>query len=359
VEEENNIKELNKEKLLLKMGAEVFEMASYSRALDNNVVFVTPAFSHIFDLKPDKIVDTLHINELINILDQKVIEEDKPWFYKNIKKSKTKNIKPRTRNGKIKWLRHQLRFDEGHSCILGVVQNITHIKQAQEKLEIKNTELEQFAYATAHDLQEPLRTISGYCKILTKSCADKLNSSEREHFSYMIDASNRVRKQIDGLLEHSRIGYKRQMKEVDMNDLLANVLLDLKSSIDCSNALIFSHNLPNIYGYATELRLLVLNLISNAIKFMKPDIKPIIEVGYCEAKTHYHTFYVKDNGIGISKENIEKIFNLFARLNRRSEFDGTGIGLAHCKKIVLLHEGRISVQSELGKGSTFSFAIKK
>jgi len=364
VQQEKIIKELNKEKLLLKMGAEVFEMASYRRSLDNNVVYVTPAFNHIFDLKPDKNVDTLHINELLNVLDRKVIEEDKPWFYKNIQKSKTKSAKPfeyriRTRSGKIKWLRHQLRFDKGHSNILGVIQNITPIKKVQEKLQIKNTELEQFAYATAHDLQEPLSTINGYCKVLTKTCADKLNVTEKEYFSYMIDASTRMRKQIDGLLKHSRIGEKRQMKRVNMNNLLANVLLDLKSSIDCSNALIISHDLPKIYGYATELHLLLLNLIGNALKFTKPSIKPTIEIGVCETKTHYCTFYVKDNGIGVSKENIKKIFNLFARLNKRSEFDGTGIGLAHCKKIVLLHQGEIAVQSELGKGSTFSFTIKK
>jgi len=356
-------KELNKEKLLLKMGAEVFEMASYSRVIRDNIVYVTPAFGHIFELV-NKNVESLHINELINILDQKVIEEDKPDFYKNIEKTKTQNIEPfeyriRTSCGKIKWLRHQIRFDEGHSYVLGVVQNITPIKQAQEKLQIKNAELEQFAYATAHDLQEPLRTINGFCKILTKTCEDKLSESDKEYFSYMIQASNRMREQIEGLLRHSRIGQKRQMELVNMNNLLINVLSDLKGRIDSSKATIIIRDLPDVFGYGTELRLLLLNLIGNALKFIQPGISPTIEVGYCEAKAHYHTFYVKDNGIGISEENIQKIFNLFARLNRRSEFGGTGIGLAHCKKIAHLHNGEICVRSKLGKGSTFSFAIKK
>lgn len=356
-------KELNKEKLLLKMGAEVFEMASYSRVVSDNIVYVTPAFGHIFELV-DKNIESLHINELINILDQKVIEEDKPDFNKNIERTKTQNIEPfeyriRTSCGKIKWLRHQIRFDEEHTYVLGVVQNITPIKQAQEKLQIKNTELKQFAYATAHDLQEPLRTINGFCQVLSKTCANKLNGRDKEYFSYMIDASNRMRDQIDGLLQHSCIGRKRQMELVNMNTLLLNVLCDLQARIDSSKATIVIRDLPDIFGYSTELRLLLLNLIGNAVKFMKPSVNPVIEIGYSNIRSHYHTFYVKDNGIGISKENLKKIFTLFARLNRRSEFNGTGIGLAHCKKIVHLHDGEIFVRSELGKGSTFSFAIKK
>jgi len=273
VRQERTLEELNKEKLLLKMGAEVFEMASYSRELYTNVVYVTPAFNHIFDLEPNENLDTLHIKELIS--------------------------------------------------------------------------------------QEPLRTINGYSNIISKNCANTLNDCEKEYFSYITDASNRMREQIDGLLKHSRIGQKKQMELVDMNDLLKNVISDLKSSIDSSKAVLLIRDLPDIFGYATELRLLLINLIGNAIKFMQPDICPIIEIGSCEDKEHYYTFYVKDNGIGISEENIKKIFNLFTRLNKRSEFEGTGIGLTHCKKIVQLHNGEISVQSELGKGSTFSFAIKK
>jgi len=364
VRQEKILKELKKEKLLLKMGAEVFEMASYSRVLHNNEVYVTPAFSHIFDLKIHNDKKLLHINELINILDEKIIDEDKSWFYENIGRSNAKNINPfeyriRTQCGGIKWLRHQLRFDKENNCILGVIQNITPIKQAQEKLEIKNTELEQFAYATAHDLQEPLSTINGYCKVLTKTCADKLNKTEKEYFSYMINASNRMREQIDGLLMHSRIGCKKQMELLNMNSLLINVLTDLRSSLNASRTVIIVRDLPDVFGYATEMHLLLLNLISNAIKFTNPSTKPTIEIGYCGIDSHYHTFYVKDNGIGISRENVKKIFKLFARLNKRSEFNGTGIGLAHCQKIVHLHRGKIFVQSELGKGSTFSFTIKK
>lgn len=357
-------KELNKEKLLLKMGAEVFEMASYSRALQNNVVDVTPAFSQIFDFEFEKDRDNLHNNELISILDEKVIEEDKKWFYKNIKKIKVNNTKPfeyriRTRDRKIKWLRHQLQYNKEQSCILGVVQDITALKKVQEKLQIKNIELEQFAYATAHDLQEPLRTINAYSKILTETCAEKLDDNDKKYFTYLANASKRMKEQIDGLLNHSRIGRQNLMELVDMNNLLNDVLVDLKCSIDSANAVLIIRDLPDIFGYQTELRLMLLNLISNALKFRKLDKGPIIEIGYTEAKLDYWTFYVKDNGIGIAKQNLEKVFKLFTRLNKREEFDGTGIGLAHCKKIANLHNGQICVQSELGEGSIFNFTIKK
>jgi len=364
VKNERTVRELNKKKLLLKMGAEVFQIASYSRSLSNDKVYVTPAFSQIFDIEFDEKKDTLLINELISIIDDKVIEEDKEWYYKNVKEIKTKNTKPfeyriRTRCGKIKWLRHHLQFDKGLKDILGVIQNITPLKQVQEKLQIKNAELEQFAYATAHDLQEPLRTINGYSNILMETCTDKLSSTDKEYFSFMIDASKRMKAQIDGLLNHSRIGMQKQMELVDMNNLLTNVLADLKSRIDSSNAVIIVRDLPDVFGYAIELRMLLLNLIGNALKFRQLSINPIIEVGYGQTNTHYWAFYVKDNGIGISKQNIKKIFNLFARLNKRSEYEGTGIGLTHCKKIANLHNGEIDVESELGKGSTFSFTIKK
>lgn len=364
VKNEKITKELNKEKLLLKMGAEVFEMASYSRSLNNNVVYITPAFNQIFDVEFDEKKDTLHINELISIIDDKVIEEDKEWYYENIKEIKTKNIQPfeyriRTRNRKIKWLRHQLQFDKKNNCILGVIQNITPLKQIQEKLQAKNTELEQFAYATAHDLQEPLRTINGYSNILMETFAEKLDNDNKEYFSYLIDASKRMKEQIDGLLNHSRIGRQKQMELVNMNNLLTTTLADLKCSIDSAKAVIIIRDLPDIFGYPVELRLMLLNLIGNALKFRKPNTNPTIEIGYTEAKAHYWTFYVKDNGIGISLQHVEKIFNLFTRLNKRSEFAGTGIGLTHCKKIANLHNGQIFVQSELSVGSTFSFTIKK
>lgn len=364
IKNERTAKELNKKKLLLKMGAEVFEMASYSRSLSNDIVYVTPEFSQIFDLEFDEKKDTLHIKELISIIDGKVIDEDKQWYYKNVQEIKTKNIEPfeyriRTRCGKIKWLRHHLQFDELHKDVLGVIQNITPVKQVQERLQTKNTELEQYAYATAHDLQEPLRTIEGYSNILIEACKNKLNRTEKEYFSYIVKASNRMKEQIDGLLNHSKIGGKKQMELVNMNNLLSNVLSDLKCNITKTKAVIIVRDLPDVFGYATELRLMLLNLIGNTLKFKQPGKSPTIEIGYNEAKEHYWTFYIKDDGIGISKQNIKKIFNLFARLNKRSEFEGTGIGLTHCKKIANLHGGEIYVHSELDKGSIFNFTIKK
>ena len=357
-------KELQREKMLLKMGAEVFEMASYNKSLNNDILVTTPEFKQIFDIENIDPKEATSAKKMIKIIGHKVIEADKTCFLKNIKKSTKKNIDPfeyriRTHNGKIKWLRHQLKLDKTNQCILGVVQNITPLKKAQEKLQFKNNELEQFAYATAHDLQEPLRTISGYSKILSQTCFDKLDDKSQEYFTYLTDASDRMKEQIDGLLDHSKIGIIKEKAIVNMNDVLSDVLADLKNSIDKTNAEIIIQNLPDVKGYKTELRLLLLNLISNALKFVQPNISPIIEVGFNSTNNYYTSFYVKDNGIGISKKNIHKIFNLFARLNKRTKYEGTGIGLTHCKKIVDLHGGEIQVDSELGKGATINFTIIK
>jgi len=331
---ENKIStELKKEKQLLKMGAEVFEMASYKRSLNDDIINTTEAFRYIFDVESIVEKDYILASEMINILQHKILEEDKACFFKNIEKSKTESI-------------------------VGVVQNITSTKKVQEKLQLKNKELEQFAYATAHDLQEPLRTIQGYSKVLRETYLNQFDETGKEYFSYLMNASKRMKEQIDGLLDHSRIGRKKEKTIVNMNRLVADVLSDLKGSINNSKAKIITKDLPKVNGYKTELHLLLLNLIGNALKFVQTDRIPVIEIGTKKVNLYYQRFYIKDNGIGISKENINKIFKLFARLNCRDDYEGTGIGLTHCKKIVQLHEGEINVQSELGKGSIFLFTIK-
>ncbi len=359
IRKERAANELKKDKQLLKMGAEVFEMASYES--NNDLFYATPDFAKIFDLQEELKSNTICA---LKVIKNKILKEDKKCFFEHIEKGKSQNIEPfeyriRTKSGAIKWIRHQLQFDANYGYTLGVVQNITALKRVQEKLQEKNNELQQFAYATAHDLQEPLRTINGYSKVLAKTCIDKFSDTEKEYFFYIKNASIRMTKQIDGLLQHSRIGRKNEKQLINMDDLVQHVLSDLKSRIDETGAKILLYDLPQIEGYSRELHVLLLNLLSNAIKFVKPGIIPNIEIGYDDKLKHYWKFYIKDNGIGIAKENISKIFNLFGRLNNRDDFEGTGIGLTHCKKIVHLHDGEITVKSALGNGTRICFTLKK
>ncbi|UZR97735.1 sensor histidine kinase [Chondrinema litorale] len=158
------------------------------------------------------------------------------------------------------------------------------------------------------------------------------------------------------LLQYSRIGETRDLTLIDCSKLVSEVILDLNAQIIKANAQITVGHLPEIEGYETEIRQLFQNLLSNAIKFRKQDINPEIEITYNNANNE-HTFSIKDNGIGIDFKFFENIFVIFKRLHVREKYEGTGIGLAHCKKIVELHGGKIWVESNLDKGSNFLFTL--
>lgn len=259
-----------------------------------------------------------------------------------------------------------IQLDEQGSVvrIIGTNWDITQEKEAEQErirsrqLEARNKELEQFAYVASHDLQEPLRTVISFVGLLKRGYQDKLDERGNEYLKFVVDASVRMSQLIKGLLEYSRIGSNRQLTQVDINDLIQNILDDLSAQINQTKADITVYPMPNIMGYKTELRLLFQNLISNAIKFRKTDQSPIIQIGVIDEKSHWH-FSVKDQGIGVDPVFKEQIFSLFQRLHGIEKYEGTGIGLAHCQKIVELHGGKIGVDSQLHQGSTFHFSISK
>ena len=188
--------------------------------------------------------------------------------------------------------------------------------------------------------------------------SNDLNEDGQQFLKFIGDAALRMSNLIKGLLDYSQIGRNKKISEVDCNELVDEVLQDLGSSIESHDAQITADNLPVIQGYKLELRQLFQNLIGNAIKFHRPGQGPKVEVDAIEHTTHWQ-FLVKDNGIGINPIYQEKIFTLFQRLHQSKEFDGTGIGLAHCKKIVEMHHGEIWLESTEGEGSTFFFTLKK
>lgn len=240
-----------------------------------------------------------------------------------------------------------------------LTHDLTERKKAElaEKMEAKNKELEQITYIASHDLQEPLRTISGIVNIMNLQYENKLDEEADKYLKFMKEASERMRNLIKGLLDYSRIGKGNEVNYFDSGEVVEEIKQDLSVFIAESHAkLTILGNLPYLKGYRTEFRLLLQNLISNAVKFRKKNVDPEITISAVKENNSWK-FALKDNGIGIDPKYQEKIFMIFQRLHNRSEYEGTGIGLSHCKKIVELHGGRIWVDSYLDEGSTFYFTI--
>ncbi len=247
--------------------------------------------------------------------------------------------------------------------VLASIIDITERKKAEEisanytkKLENKNKELEQFTFIASHDLLEPLKSISGLTEILTEGYYEKFDEEGQNSLSFLNESTERMKELITALLNYSRLGQKSTIEKVDCTELLEEIKVDLASSIAQMNVNLKIESLPEVWGYKTELRLLFQNLISNAIKFRKKDKNPNITVSSQKINQIWQ-FAVEDDGIGMDMKFANKIFTIFQQLNPKNEYQGTGIGLSHCKKIVALHDGDIWVTSQLNEGSTFYFTI--
>ncbi|HLN52694.1 MAG TPA: PAS domain S-box protein [Lentimicrobium sp.] len=226
------------------------------------------------------------------------------------------------------------------------------------RLELSNRELEQFAYVASHDLQEPLRNITNFAMLLEETVKDKLDERSRNFLNIITSSTQRMKVLISELLSFSRIGRDRVIERVDCNEIMKDLLVDMQTVIKENNARIEFKKLPQLTANKTEMKQLFQNLVINAIKFRKKEIDPVINIK-SESEGGNWKFSVSDNGLGIKPEYLNKIFLIFQRLHSERDYPGTGIGLATCKKIVELYEGRIWVTSEYGKGSTFYFTIPK
>ena len=219
-----------------------------------------------------------------------------------------------------------------------------------------NAELEQFAYVASHDLQEPLRSITGYLQLLTRRYRDQLDQSAQNFVDRSVAGVQRMQNLIGDLLLYSRVGtHGKPFERVDCTTILDQVRDSLNAAIEESGATVAHQALPAVQADPTQLLQLFQNLIGNAVKF-RGEQPPQIHVG-AERQDDEWLFSVRDNGIGIDAEQAERIFHIFQRLHTRDEYEGTGIGLAVCKKIVERHGGRIWMESQPGEGTTFYFTI--
>ncbi|QGJ69460.1 PAS domain-containing sensor histidine kinase [Planctomycetales bacterium 10988] len=239
-------------------------------------------------------------------------------------------------------------------------ERTAELLQSNSDLERSNQDLQQFAYVASHDLQEPLRTISSFCSLLQNRYEGHLDERADRWIRFIVDGAERMRNLIEDLLEYSRVeGRARPFVPTDANLALKQAVHNLGKAILESNATIHAPKLPTVLADVNQLTQLFQNLIGNALKF-RQEVPPVIKIE-CTLENNlwknYWVFSVKDNGIGIAPSHQEQIFQIFRRLHTIDEYNGTGIGLAVCRKIVARHGGKIWVESVEGEGSTFYFAI--
>ena len=244
-------------------------------------------------------------------------------------------------------------------------QKITEREQAEEKidrymkeLERSNKELEQFAYVASHDLQEPLRMVSSYTQLIEERYKDKLDKDANEFIDFAVDGANRMQILLNDLLNFSRVTTRgKPFEPVDLNSALGHAIMNMQMRIEETKTTILNDELPTVKADESQIIRVFQNLIDNAIKF-RSENSPKIHISAKQEKEE-SVFSVKDNGIGIEPEYKERIFQIFQRLHGRKEYPGTGMGLSICKRIVERHGGRMWLESESGKGTTFYFTIPK
>jgi len=252
---------------------------------------------------------------------------------------------------------------EGGVLVTTVIRDVTErkqyeaaLKQQAQELERSNAELEQFAYVASHDLQEPLRMVGSFAQLLARRYHDRLDDQGRVFIDYLVDGATRMQALINDLLDYSRVGAQRgEAVPVDLDQVLRRVLSSLASSLDERGAQVTHDPLPTVPAVDSEMEQLFQNLIGNGIKF-NTSPSPQVHLSV-EAHGEGYTFCIADNGIGIDPQFAERIFVLFQRLHGKTDYQGTGIGLAICKKIVDQHGGRIWVESGDGDGARFYFTL--
>ncbi|MBL7779407.1 MAG: PAS domain S-box protein [Chitinophagales bacterium] len=315
-----------------------------------------------FISKPKEEIEGKTVSETIKSEELPRVE----GIYRNILSGETSEMEQAFSGRTLRVHHIPIRNDEG-KIMYGMVMvfDITDLKDTQKELEKRaeqlqrsNDELERFAYVASHDLQGPLRTIASYLQLLEMRYKTQLDAEAAEFIDFSVKGAKRLQSLIQDLLSYSRLNSTpKPFVKVNTNDVMQTVLHNLKSTFLQTGATVEVGKLPDVYGEPTQLVQLFQNLIDNGIKFVR-DKKPQIVITAEQLPNHVQ-FTIKDNGIGIRDEFKDRIFQIFQRLHNDSEYSGTGIGLAICKKIVQLHQGKIWFESKEGEGTTFYFTIHR
>jgi PAS domain S-box-containing protein len=334
---------------------------SVGREEDGTILFTNPEYDRAFGFgkgelighkTPELYADPAERNKLIKAL-------------KEAGALKNYEIQVKKSDGTPFWVSisiNRINYSGG-PALLATSIDITRRKKIEEALRLaalnlsrSNKDLEQFAYVASHDLQEPLRAVGGFMGLLKNQYYDKLDDQAREYIDFSVDGAERMQGLIEGLLTFSRVGTRGgEFASVNLADALDGARANLKTLIEESNAVVTSDALPIVTADLSQMTQLLQNLVANAVKFHGPH-SPEIHVG-AQRKERAWEIYVRDNGIGIDPQYFDRIFLIFQRLHTRTQYKGTGIGLAVCKKIVERHGGKIRVESVPGQGATFYFTI--
>jgi len=283
---------------------------------------------------------------------------------RNVHELETANLELKKENAVRRRAEQELRYSEEKLRALNasleerVAERSALAEARARELSRSNAELQQFVHVASHDLKEPLRMINSFVQLLQRQFEGNLEPNTREYIQYVVEGARRIQRLIDDLLSYTRLGARSlSPQSVDLGEVVREALSNLGLAIDETGTEVTWDPMPQVEADRTHMVLLLQNLIGNALKFHGAG-KPKVHVG-AKAEIDRWVFSVTDNGIGIEPQYFEKIFIVFQRLHAREEYPGTGIGLALCKKVVEQHGGKIWVESEPGKGSTFYFTIPK
>ena len=227
-------------------------------------------------------------------------------------------------------------------------------------LEASNRELEAFAYSTSHDLRAPLRHMAGFAELLRKNGEASLNEKSRHYLTMILEAANRMGTLIDDLLAFSRLSRaKTHFEIVSLEDVVQEAMTEVRQDVNERRIVWKIDSLPEWYGDRSMLRLVMVNLISNAVKFTRTRLETVIEIGCKEHQDDRIVLFVRDNGVGFDMKYADKLFGVFQRLHPQESFEGTGIGLATVQRIVHRHGGQVWAESKIEGGATFYFSLSK
>ncbi|MFN3077183.1 MAG: ATP-binding protein [Alphaproteobacteria bacterium] len=270
-------------------------------------------------------------------------------------------LQNRRKNGDLYWeaavISPLIDTDGTVTHFIGIKEDITELRRVAKELERSNAELEQFCYAISHDLQQPLRMVTSYLGLLEKKYAANLDETAHEFIGYAVGGGQRMQRMIRDLLEYSRVNTRGdEMEPCDSGAALTGALAVLSVAIQDSGGMVTVTSMPMVTADCGQIERLFQNLIGNAIKYHAPDRPPRVTVS-AEPSGSRWVFSVQDNGVGIDSKQFGRIFELFQRLHTHTDYEGTGVGLSLCRRIVEHHGGRIWVESEVGQGSTFYFTL--